>query len=120
MNQAFVQSRILTHAVGNGMTRSILDEDLNVIGTTGENDLSLANGDTLQFVPGPGPMHALQVAAIGENASGEEIRLTWGIRFQNGCNIYPDLVGSSLGWMVVVSCWQFSKACDSAVDLCFP
>eukprot|EP00554_Chaetoceros_debilis_P013853 CAMPEP_0194115890 /NCGR_PEP_ID=MMETSP0150-20130528/24766_1 /TAXON_ID=122233 /ORGANISM="Chaetoceros debilis, Strain MM31A-1" /LENGTH=394 /DNA_ID=CAMNT_0038806463 /DNA_START=304 /DNA_END=1488 /DNA_ORIENTATION=- len=82
-----------------------LDEKLAPVKVNSETDLGLLDGERMSFVSVTASETELvtggiQASVYALNAAGNEIRLTWIVRYSNLCEAKPYEVGDSIGWMV--------------------
>jgi hypothetical protein len=83
---------------------SELDTNLQVYKSEAAQNLSLMNGDIVEFISETSlnPTFysgGLQAIFDAENELGQSIRLTWIVVFSNICEIEPFLAGQSFGWL---------------------
>lgn len=106
-----------------------LDENLVPVKVNVERDLRLVDGMRISFVSETAAdtklvTGGIQASVDAVNSAGNEIRLTWIVRYSNLCETKPYEAGDSIGWMVydVESIPSRDKTCTlpSASPSAFP
>lgn len=89
-----------------------LSRTLETIRKEDGSDLNLRDGDVISFtsLTQTEPSRfagGFQAHVIALNENGDELNLSWIVRYTNECEVLPFTEGDSLGWMVFVSWYCF-------------